>query len=76
MTRKSVDEDRRAKRIVLTDTGCAVQNTLKGVATEYLESIFTGVTQEDYDGFIRCLRHIVGRLKTSSESTTRAPASR
>jgi DNA-binding MarR family transcriptional regulator len=75
VTRKSIAEDRRVKRIALTDTGRAVQTTLKSVATEYLESIFTGVTQEDYDGFIRCLKHIVDRLKTTHDSTVRAAIS-
>jgi DNA-binding MarR family transcriptional regulator len=67
VTRKSIDEDRRVKRIELTDTGRAAQTTLKGVATEYLESTFTGVTQEDFDGFIRCLQHIVDKLKPANE---------
>ena len=76
VTRESIIEDRRVKRIALTDTGRAVQTTLIGVATEYLERIFTGVTQEDYDGFIRCLQHIVDRLQTASDLTVRAAASR
>ena len=70
--RKTIAEDRRVKRIVLTDTGRAVQTTLKGIATEYLESIFTGVTQEDYDGFIRCLQHIVDKLKPTNEKENAA----
>ena len=65
--RKSVAGDRRVKRVALTDTGRAAQSTLQGVATEYFEDIFTGVTQEDYDGFIRCLRHVVDRLRSSDE---------
>jgi DNA-binding MarR family transcriptional regulator len=47
VTREPVAEDRRVKRIVLTDTGRMAQTTLRRVATDYLESIFTGVTQED-----------------------------
>ena len=66
VTRESIAEDRRVKRVVLTDTGRAVQTTLRCVATEYLENTFIGVTQEDYDGFIRCLQHIVDRLKPTN----------
>jgi len=67
VTRESIAEDRRVKRVVLTDTGRAMQSTLRRVATEYLENTFIGVTQEDYDGFIRCLQHIVDRLKPTNE---------
>ena len=72
VTRKSIAEDRRVKRIALTDTGRAVQTTLKGVATEYLESIFTGINQEDYAVFIWCLQHIVDKLKPTNEKENAA----
>ena len=58
VTREPISGDRRVRRVVLTDTGRAAQATLGRVATEYLEDAFAGVTQADYDGFIRCLQHI------------------
>jgi DNA-binding MarR family transcriptional regulator len=67
VSRESISEDRRIKRVVLTDAGRAARTTLGRVATEYLEDTFTGVSQEDYDGFIRCLQHIVDRLKPTDE---------
>lgn len=67
VTRESSPEDRRVKYVVLTESGRAAQVTLRNIATEYLETIFTGVTQQDYDGFIRCLRHIVNRLTPTNE---------
>jgi DNA-binding MarR family transcriptional regulator len=63
ITREPISADRRVNRIVLTDTGRAAQTKLGRVATEYLENAFAGVTQADYDGFIRCLQHIIDRLK-------------
>jgi DNA-binding MarR family transcriptional regulator len=67
VARESIPEDRRVKRVVLTDTGRAARTTLRRVATEYLDNAFTGVTQEDYDGFIRCLQHIVDGPKPAYE---------
>lgn len=58
VTREPISEDRRVKRVVLTDAGRAARTPLGRVATRYLEAAFAGVTQEDYDGFVRCLRHL------------------
>lgn len=66
VTRESISEDRRIKRVVLTHTGREAQTTLGRVAIEFLEGTFAGVAQEDYDGFIRCLQHIVDRLKPTT----------
>jgi DNA-binding MarR family transcriptional regulator len=67
VTRESISEDRRVKHVALTDTGRAARTGLRRVATRYLERTFTGVTQEDYDAFIRCLQHIVDRLNPTDE---------
>jgi len=69
VTRESTSEDRRIKRVVLTDSGRAARTTLRRVAIEYLERAFTGVAQQDYDGFIRCLQHIVAGPKPADEKT-------
>ena len=63
VVRRPTSEDRRVKCVVLTDAGRAAKTALRRVAIEYLENAFNGVTQADYDGFIRCLQHIVDRLK-------------
>jgi len=67
VSRRSVPEDRRIKRVVLTSRGRAARSTLGRLATRYLEDTFTGVSQRDYDGFIRCLQHIVGGPKPNNE---------
>jgi DNA-binding MarR family transcriptional regulator len=75
VTRKSFAGDRRVKHIMLTETGRTAKTCLRRIATEYLQSTFTGVTQEEYDGFINCLQHIVDRLKTTHDSTAPAASS-
>jgi DNA-binding MarR family transcriptional regulator len=67
VTRESIAGDRRTKCVVLTDTGRAAKTRLRRVATECLEEALAGVTQEDYDAFIRCLQHIVGRPNPTHE---------
>ena len=68
VTRESKDEDRRIKRVVLTDKGCAAKTPLRRVATKYLEDIFSEITREEYDVFIRCLQHVTEKLKTKQET--------
>lgn len=63
VSRESNPEDRRIRRVVLTDAGRAARTTLGRVAAEYLEDTFAGIGQRDYDGFIRCLQHIVEKLR-------------
>jgi len=59
--------DRRVKCVVLTDAGRAAKSTLRRVATEYLERAFDGVIQQDYDALVRCLQHLVDKLKPTQE---------
>ncbi len=67
VTREPTSEDRRVKCVVLTDTGRAAKTALRHIATRYLERAFNGVTQEDYDAFVRCLQHLVDKLKPTNE---------
>lgn len=65
VARNSSAEDRRIKRVVLTEAGRAARSMLGHVAIHYLEETFRGVSQQDYDAFIRCLQHIVARQRRS-----------
>ena len=67
--RKSVDRDRRVKVVVLTPFGRSSRTELKRIAREFLKSTFAGVTQEEYDSFIRCLRHVVDGQAFTESST-------
>ncbi|HPQ69092.1 MAG TPA: MarR family transcriptional regulator [bacterium] len=67
VTRKPIAEDRRIKRVVLTDVGRAAKTSLRRIAAKYLEDAFSGITQEEYDVFIRCLQHLVDSLKPTNE---------
>jgi len=58
VARRTLAEDRRVKRVGLTRKGRAAQQTLGRIANGYLNRAFAGVTQRDYDGFIRCLQHL------------------
>ena len=62
-TRESTAADRRVKRVRLTPSGRSARVHIRRVATDYLKKTFTGVSQEDYDGFMRCLKHIIDRLE-------------
>jgi len=59
--RKSTTTDRRLKRVALTQAGRRARLKVSGVATEYLEAMFAGLTQAEYDIFVGCLEHIIGR---------------
>jgi len=63
--RRATPEDRRIKRIVLTAAGRAALPRLTRVALEALESVFEGITQAEYDAFMRCLEHIISQLEPS-----------
>ncbi len=67
VTRESKDEDRRVKRVVLTDKGRVAKGPLRRVAIKYLAGTFAGISQEEYDVFLRCLQHIVDGLKSTNE---------
>ena len=68
VARTSVEGDRRVKRVVLTEAGHAAKPVLRSIAGDYLASAFAEVTQEDYEGFIRCLRHIVHTPKPANKA--------
>lgn len=61
VSRASTDEDRRLKRVSLTALGRATRSKLTRIVTKYLEGVFEGISQSDYDVFIRCLEHVIDR---------------
>ena len=61
--RLAVEKDARFKKIVLTRKGTSVDNKL-GRAFQYVDGNFTkGLTEEEQDGLIRCLRIIYDNMK-------------
>lgn len=61
VARGSTPEDRRVKLVAVTDKGREVRRKLLRVVAAYLEDVFEGVSDKDYDAFIRVLDHIVAR---------------
>ncbi len=59
--READKNDRRVKYVVLTEWGRAQEDSLKEAVVNFLERTFNGVSQRDYDGFTRCLEHILER---------------
>ena len=56
--RTASSEDKRIKLVVLTPEGQQARDKLRAASRAYLESVFEGLSQEDYDTFIQCLAHI------------------
>ena len=57
-TRVASTEDKRIKLVGLTEEGKQARVALRSASRDYLETIFRGLSQDDYDCFLRCLTHI------------------
>lgn len=65
VARRSADGDRRLKRVALTKRGREVRPELTRVVNGYLAHTFEGIEPRDYEGFLRCLEHIIARIDQS-----------
>lgn len=64
--RVAADNDRRSKHVRLTRRGKAAQRALVPVVERYLNEAFAGVSESDYEAFIRCLVHLAREHEPST----------
>jgi DNA-binding MarR family transcriptional regulator len=62
--READPNDRRIRRVFLTEQGREVQDNLTPLAIDFLQKAMAGVSQEDFDAFIR-VNHRIEKNLTS-----------
>lgn len=62
VVRKPDAHDRRVKLVALTDKGRVTRRKLLRTVSAFVDGVFEGVSERDFDTFIRVLAHITERL--------------
>ncbi len=65
--RREVDADRRAKAILITESGQAMIGQVEARAREVRDGVFAGLSEADIAATLRVLRHVCTALAPSGE---------